>query len=132
MANITGAYHAALKALDSFVPTLYSPFPVLRCTLEDSECFVDWGSTHASKEAEMLMINRDMCETSCKETASRETRKIAYQTRDYESWRCQKEMDTSQSYVRHQSMSASSSWGPALLPGWSKNVGTSFTKQIIG
>ena len=41
MANTTGAFHAASQAIDAFFPTLHSPVPVLRCTLEDFEIFVD-------------------------------------------------------------------------------------------
>lgn len=134
MANTTGVFHAASQAIDAFVPTLHGPFPVLQCTLEDSENFEEWGSTHASQQTEMLTLNREAREAS-HEAAWGEyqilvTRKDSYQSRNDESWCCQKEMDMSQSnylgYAQYQSKIAP--WGPALLPGWSKNVGTSFTK----
>jgi hypothetical protein len=57
MANTTGAFYAVPQAIDAFVPTLHVPFPVLRCTLENCEDFVNWSLTHASQQAEMLMLN---------------------------------------------------------------------------
>jgi len=57
------------------------------------------------------------------------TRKDAYQSQNGESWHCQTEMDMSQSNylgcARYQSTIVP--WAPALLPGWSKIVDTSFT-----
>jgi hypothetical protein len=125
--NITGAFHAASQAIDAFVPTLHGPFPILQYTLEGSEDFVDSGSR-------MLTLNRDSeahevlhDEAAWGEYQILVVRKDAYQTRDDESLCCQKGMDMSQcnysGYARYPSMIVP--WGPALLPGWSKNVGTS-------
>jgi hypothetical protein len=133
MANNTVVFHAVSQALDTCVSALHGPFLVLRCTLEDSENFVDWGSTHASQQAEMLTLNRETREKAACQWGGYQilmTRKgDAYQSQDEESWRCQKEMDMSQSnylgYARYQNMIAP--WGPAFVPGWSKN-GASFTK----
>jgi hypothetical protein len=107
MANTTGAFHVASQAIDAFFPTLHGPFPVLRCTLEGCESFVDWGST-------VLTLNRAReAHKALREAAWGEyqilvTRKDAYRTRNDESWRCQIEMDMSQSnylgYARYQSM----------------------------
>jgi hypothetical protein len=95
--NTTGAFHAVSQAIDAFVSTLHGPFLVLRRTLEDSEIFVDWCSTHASQRAEMLTLNREAREEAAwGEYQMLMTRKDAYQTREESSgWRCQQEMDMS-------------------------------------
>jgi hypothetical protein len=86
MANITGALHAASQAIDAFVSTLHGPFPVAQYTLEDCKDFGDWGSTHASQQAEMLTLN---VAAAWGEYQNLVTRKDAYQTQDDESQCCQ-------------------------------------------
>jgi hypothetical protein len=83
MANITGAFDAASQVIDAFVSTLHGPFPALRYTLEDSESFVESGSTR-------LMVNRAReVRGVLREAAWGEYRKDAYQTQVDESWCCQ-------------------------------------------